>query len=473
MVKRIRVERAQRVAISLSDTALCAADVSGASRVPAAWRAVLDAPPGDSASWPSLGAALGELARAFGAADGARLAVALMPPLTEVRRLELPPLSDEELQRLLARGASKYFVGARVPQVVGAVRRARRARRTPGPVVAAAVPARLLALIHAAARDAGFVVDAVVPAEAAWAAAARGLWPAFAKRDLQLLVHHDERTDLLQIEGGRLANVRRFRGGAHDAALIVDAIGASVGGRVNGARVVAFGRSTPRRELAGALETRGILVASPPVQWGTQAESTELVAAAFAAATDGPLLRSEDVQAVRKMHERRAVATVAAAAVVLLCLAGALELWGVRRQLTAVEAQRAVLKPRIAATLVGRMSVETAFRRLGELAGAERAAPRWSSVIAAFSEHLSDQAYLTGFRARGDSVTVDGLAVRAAVVYDDIQQIPALIGARSVGSVRREAQDKGEAREHFTITARVVTPAMRTTAPAAMGKGAP
>ena len=55
-----------------------------------------------------------------------------------------------------------------------------------------------------------------------------------------------DRTDLLQIDGGRLVGVRRFRAGGGDAAMIVDAIGPS-------ARVGVIGVTGKRRELGAAL----------------------------------------------------------------------------------------------------------------------------------------------------------------------------------------------------------------------------
>src|SRR5215468_7522830 len=132
--------RAQRVTIAISATELTVAD----ARLRAnggAWRTALE-PLSETNGWSSLAAAFAELARALGGAAGAgaengTLVVSLMPPLTEVRRLELPPLRADELQRTLTRDASRYFVQARGPQVVGVSLPARRARHAPVPVVAA------------------------------------------------------------------------------------------------------------------------------------------------------------------------------------------------------------------------------------------------------------------------------------------------------------------------------------------------
>jgi len=119
-----------------------------------------------------------------------------------------------------------------------------------------------------------------------------------------------------------------------------------------------------------------------------------------------------------------------------------------------VQAQRAALRPQISSTLVGRTTVETAFRQLASLRAAERTAPDWAGILAALSEHVPEDAFLTAFRGRGDSVVVDGLAAHAARVFDAIERTPGLTGVRAAAPVRREAPSGGGAMEHFTIAAR-------------------
>src|SRR5688572_8304713 len=103
-----------RTGISVSQTELCAADIRLGDVNDRAWRVPLDPPPTENGHWPTLTTALADLAKRLGVTEGT-LAVSLLPPFTEVRRLELPPLKDEELQRVLARGASRYFVNAKTP----------------------------------------------------------------------------------------------------------------------------------------------------------------------------------------------------------------------------------------------------------------------------------------------------------------------------------------------------------------------
>src|SRR5262245_23069215 len=293
-----------RTGIAISQTELCAADTRlGDSH--RGWRAPLEPPPPENGHWPSLAAALTDLARKLGVTEGT-LAVSLLPPFTEARRLELPPLRDDELQRLLARGASRYFVAVKGPPVVGASMAARRVRGAPTPVIAAAASARLVGAIRSAAADAGWTIEVVAPAEGAWAAAAMRMWPSFSRHEACVLVAHGDRTDLLQIADGRLAGVRRFRAGATDAAMVADAIAPSLSPVNRSAvRVGVFGDSGQRRQLSAALAAHGISVSVPAGEWGSVGDRPEALAARFAGTEIGPVLRSEDRIVAEREQLRR------------------------------------------------------------------------------------------------------------------------------------------------------------------------
>jgi Tfp pilus assembly protein PilN len=441
-----------RTGVVLSTAELCAADVRLRGSAERAWRAPLVAPPADGASWPSLVAAFAELARTLGTTDGT-LAISLMPPLTEVRRLELPPLRDDELHRLIARSASRYFVNARGggPQVVGASAVGKRARGVPAPVIAAAASARLVASIRAAAAQSGWVVESIAPVESAWAASAVAMWPAFARQSAYAAIAHDDRTDLLQLEKGRLVGVRRFRAAAADAAMIADAVGA-------GARVGVAGVPHPRRELGAALAELRVATQSPAAEWASAADAGDLLAAHFAGSEVGPVLRAEDAVATARAEARTAAWWMSGAAAALLVLAGVVELWGAHHQLRLVEAERARLRPEIASTLIGRTTVDATSRNLATLDVIERTNPQWSSVITALSESVPDDAYFTAIRARQDSLVVDGLAEHAARVFDALEKSSVLVDVKAAAPVRRELRDDGTPLDHFTIAARVALP---------------
>ena len=443
-----------RTGIALSATELCAADIR--LRVGARpWRVALESPNGDAA-WPSLADALGELARRLGVSDGT-LAVSLLPPLTEVRRVDLPPLRDDEVQRVLTRNATRYFVNARGPQVTGASWLGRRKRGGSTPVIAAAASARLVAAIHAAAEQTGWTVDSVAPAETAWSAGARTLWPAFARDQAHVVVAHDDRTDLLHLSAGRLTGVRRFRAGAADAAMIADALGPA-------ARVGIAGVPAARHELSASLTQFGVRTLAPAGEAAPVADGGDLLAAQFAGESGGPVLRSDDAAARENARSTKLAWTLGGIAAALLVLSAGVELWGVKHQLRKVREERAALRGQIAATLVGKTTLDATYRQVAALNAADRASPRWSVIIARLSEAVPQEAHLTAIRVRQDSLVVDGLGEHAARVFDALTNTQGLVDVRSAAPVRREAQDEGPALEHFTIAARVVPPSAPTAA---------
>jgi hypothetical protein len=444
-----------RTGVSLSMTELCAADVRLGEGT-AAWRVPLDPPEAGAAGWPSLGAALRQLADKLGATEG-KLVVALMPPLTEVRRLDLPPLKREQVLQLLARNASRYFVTAREPQVVGTSIPKRPSKTGSVPVLGAAASARLVNSIASAAKDAGWILEGVVPAEVGWSAAASAMWPSLAKGTAHVLVHHDDRTDLLRLESGALAGVRRFRAGSLDAQLIASALQES---RANGTapRVGALGVTAPRQDLARVLPRESAVVSAPPSEWVGASSDPMVAAATFVSPDDALTLRTEDVSELRARAGRRTTALIFAAAILLLLLSAGFELWGAKRELAAVQAERARIRPQLQTTLAGQSTFEASNRKLAALFAAHRQAPQLSAVIASVTDALPEGAYLMSFRARGDTLVVDGLAKSSEEAFAGLESVPELANVKAIGGVQRQLQDDGTALEHFTVQARMLMP---------------
>jgi Tfp pilus assembly protein PilN len=352
---------------------------------------------------------------------------------------------------LIARNAPRYFVNARGPQIVGASAAGKRVRGVPAPVIAAAASARLIATIRAAAAQSGWVVESIAPVESAWAAAAVATWPAFARQSAYAAIAHDDRTDLLQLENGRLVGVRRFRARAADAAMIADTVGA-------GARLGIAGVAHARGELTSALAELRVTPQPPAGEWASASDMGDVLAAHFAGSEVGPVLRAEDAVATARAEARKTVWWMTGATAALLVLAAAVELWGTHHQLRLVQEERARLRPQIASTLIGRTTVDATSRNLATLGAIERSNPQWSSVITTLSESVPDDAYFTAIRARQDSLVVDGLAEHAARVFDALARSSVLVDVKAAAPVRRELQDDGTPLDHFTIAARVAGP---------------
>jgi hypothetical protein len=431
-----------RVGIALSGTSMCAVFAPAGESRPRVWHTTLGAPPVDASPvWPELVDALRALSRASGVQDGS-LAISLMPSLAEVRSVQLPPVGDEALQQLLARNAGKYFLTARGAQILGIVPRG---TDTTSRIVAAA-SSRLLTVVHASAETSGWRVDAMHPAEAAWGAAAVE-WGKGEGNTAQLLVATSAHVELLQLDRGQLAVVRRFREGTQDLARIAEACTAQ------GGLLLLAGSPAPRAALSNALAARGVTARTPAATSADLVDDADALAAAYASTALAPALLTDAVRAQRARHARTLTTRFAVAAGLLLLLAGALQLWDVRRELAVVRAERDALRPQLSATLVGRTTVETAFRQLAVLAEAGRDAPQWSAVLGGISAELPLESYLTGFRGRADTVGIDGLALYAARVFDAVEQVPQLSGVRASAPVRRETSAEGEALERFQLTA--------------------
>jgi len=176
---------------------------------------------------------------------------------------------------------------------------------------------------------------------------------------------------------------------------------------------------------------------------------------------------------VRTSTARKMTWIIAGAAAALFLAAAGIQLWGVHHQLAQVRAERARLKPQLSSTLVGRTTVDATYRHLAALAASERNAPRWSSVIAALSQSVPEEAHLTAIRARADSLIVDGLAQHAARVFDALEKTHGLVEVKAASPVRRELQDGGSTLDHFVIGARVAKqpPLEATTTTASTRKG--
>jgi LmbE family N-acetylglucosaminyl deacetylase len=245
--------------------------------------------------------------------------------------------------------------------------------------------------------------------------------------------------------------------------MIVDAVGPS-------ARLGIVGAPAQRRELSTALANHSVPPNPLTGEWASVAERPELLAAHFAGREVGPVLRGEEAVVVQRARAQRAAWIVGAAASVVLGLAGAVELWGVHRQLAEVRAERERIRPQLATTLLGRTNVDATSRNLATLNAVDRDTPHWSSIITTLSQAITDDAYLTAIRARKDSIVVDGLAEHASRVFDALQRSNVVVDVKSAAPVRRELQEDGTALDHFTIAARVPPPKVGTasTVPAAV-----
>jgi hypothetical protein len=195
-----------------------------------------------------------------------------------------------------------------------------------------------------------------------------------------------------------------------------------------------------------------------------------VTAATFVRADHALTLLTEDAAEIRARTGRRLTTMIFAASLVLLVGAALLELWGVKRELAAVQAERARIRPQLQSTLSGKTTFEASNRKLSSLFESQREAPYLSGVIASVTDALPEGAYLLSFRARRDTLILDGLAKNSGEAFSALEAIPSLANVKSVGGVQRQLQDDGSALEHFTVQARMLLPVPPSASPFTGGR---
>jgi hypothetical protein len=409
------------------------------------WRMPLDAPAADQLSWPSLATALRTL-KQLARENHAHLAIALMPSLAETRRVDVPPLSDDEMEAVLSRNAQKYFLAAQGAQIVAVDSNRQRGSVGAG-TVAASAPAWVIRQISLAARESGWKLEHIAPAEAAWNAGSAKLSVA-AAGDALLLVHQADHTHALLVSKGQLSVVRRFRSTVADVPIFHEM-------NSGGARVVAVGEPVVRKQWIGALTERGANVGLPSTLPADVANDAAAFAAAFIVDVETLIFRTEEMRTADRNRRNRVMYSIATAAAALFVASGVFMWWDVSRELEAVQAERLALKPQLRTTLLGRSSVETVSNQLQTLATNERESAHWSVIIADITQHLPDEAHLTAFRGWADSVRFEGLAERAASIFAPLEKAESISGMKAAAAVRLEPQVDGSSLEKFTLVGKV------------------
>ncbi len=395
-----------------------------------------DTPKGAPVNW--LGVAVAELAEA---APGARVSWALLPPLVNVRTVNLPRLRNEEATAVLERHAARYFAGVRGPQVV-ALRPVDRLRGAPDRILAAAAPESWLAEARRILDDAGFRPSPPVPATDAWVTAAR--------------VDGDLVDGAVAVADGSQVILVAVRGGAAvDVALLPVSAASHLAERAaalaGGGPVLVSGEGESRAFLEEALDGQlagGLDIRLAPVD-------PRATAARHATDTSPSLsLVPAAERAARRRREHRLASGLLAGALVLLVIAGLLELWGVNRELAAVRAERRSIASEVATAMGERESLDRSSATIAALDSLGRTTPAWAGFVTDLARYLPADAHLAALRGEPDSVAVEGVAADAAGVFIALRRVPGVREVRARSPIRRE-QQPGGAIERFSVAARL------------------
>lgn len=451
MTRRWPLRRTTRVGIALAADRLVAVLPGDAPTAP--WTRPLT-PTGDPAvTWPDLADALGRLRETIGGAPfRGVLHVALLPPLAQLRRVELPGLSSSEARQVLRREPSRYLPLADDASAVELEIEGEGWRRA-SPFTLFAAPRALIDGIHAAAEATGWRVAEIVPAESAWAAGASTLLARANGGGRALVVCFDDRVEVVRVKDDRVATIRRVPVETPDLpslALALAGNGDGEGSRRTGVAVI--GDSPAAEELRAALGTPAVAPRAAKGDGALQL-SPALLAARFAPRADGPALLPEAARLTVEHRGARATKLRFAAAAALLLAAAGLQLAGTGRERARIAAERDRLREPVARAMATRDSLEQVAGQLALLRSTAASAPRWSALIASLSSELPDDAYLISLRADNDTLHLEGSAARASGVFDALARVRGVRMVRPEGPIRQEVSADGVASEHFTVSA--------------------
>lgn len=343
--------------------------------------------------------------------------VAILPPLAHFRIIDLPGVREAEAMRIVSRDPSRFLP---LRGGTAAITLESADWRAVSPFELAAVPARLVDDITAAVRDCGSSLGSIVAAESAWAGEATAGWkPQRARRDI--IVALEDTIEVVRLQGRRIASVRRV----------------------------------PREPDADPMADLGRNGVDTSVDATVIASMDDAMERAATGATRvaGPHLLAEEGR-VRVRRRARVENTVRfAVAAALLVSAVGLELWKTSREHHRVVAERARIHAAVERALGVRESIAVVRQRIAAIDEAEANAPRWSELVASLAHVLPHDASLISLAAAGDSLRIEGAALRAAPVFDALAGAPGVRAVHPQGPIRQEPRAGGAASERFVVAA--------------------
>jgi hypothetical protein len=376
--------------------------------------------------------------------DRVRVCVALLPPLCEVRLVELPPLRPEEVEQVLRREAGRHFLGRGRALVVGGRSFPPAGREGRAPVLGAAAPRALVEALQRAVEARGWELERIVPAHAAWLHALEEAAPPVQgtaeEARLRLLVAVEADTaHVLRMSGDAPDQIRRLP--AADLAGILEAAGPTAG------RVLLLGTEAQRVVLARALAEVGW----QPVP--LEGSTSPRVQAARNAAEASPEIVPAPLASARRERNRQLTKRLAAASVVTLLAAAAVHLWGAAGELRRVTRERGELRAAVMPALEARDSLDRMTERLATLETLGRESSRWSYSLVELAVLLPPETHLISLRAAGDTAVVEAAGGRAGDALAALSGAPSLRDVRLEGPIERDIEDGSTSRERFTLSA--------------------
>jgi len=377
-----------------------------------------------------------------------RLQVALLPPLSEARLLELPPLRSTEIEGVLRRIAPRHFPGGGRDLVVSGERFSKAGSSRPAPVFTTAADRKLVEAIQRAIESRGWKLERIVAAQACWLHALIEAVPRLMNdrpaedRDQRGLVVAvvDDVIHLLRLNAGTPDLLRRF------SSSDLDAVRAAAGPGAGSGQALALAGGETRADVVRALGEAGWLMLSPEPEEGAAGAAARHVSRAR------PELVSPLIAGARMRSDRRLARILIAAAAILLVTAAGVHLWGLDRSLTGVQADRRALRQMFEPALAMNDSLESMIGRIESLRALEVNATGWTAFLVELSTLLPRDTHLVSLRGEGDRVVVEAVGDRAGEALNALSQAFTFTEPRIEGLIRRELEEGMTSREHFTLS---------------------
>lgn len=362
------------------------------------------------------------------------LAVALLPPLVQLRRIDLPRLRPAELERVLERDAARYFLGAQVPQLLG-ILRAESGTRASAPVIAAAAPAWLVRRVTRLATELGWELRQVVPAHVVWSRSG----PA-SQAARRIVVIGEQSVEILRVRGSRPWSARRT---PPRVEAVIAALREADGDEVH---------------MLDANDGWQAALAEAGIPLRRSAEPAAELAARGAPATTACELVTTEARTGRDRWARRTARRLWTAAALLLLTSAGLVRLDLARELAGVRHARAQHQTAVVAAMRERDSLAFLEARMTALAAAERSAPRWTAVFALLADRLPRDAWLGSLEGTPDSLQVEGTADRAGGVFEALQRAPGVRAVRATAPIRQVNDGDDVPMERFSLLAELRVP---------------
>lgn len=390
---------------------------------------------------------IGEIRALIGGSGRARASVVLLPPLVDVRRVELPALRSPEVTAVLENHTSRYFPRRLTDVATGWV-----PLKDDGDgrlVLAAAAEAEPVSLLLDALEREGHTVSGPVPAHVGWVRAAKREASFRGEVGGSVCVESGRGWVILELRRDRLVRTTWFA--PKDLPVLADRL---CGEMRNGAPVVVVGEGASAEELSDALRV------------GTPREPIRLLedpvrlAGRFAASSRRLTVLPRHVRERRAKRRRRAQVARFVAAGLLLLIAAGLDSWRLSRELTEVRASRARHAAEVQRILSIRDEIAAVDRWLEDARQHVVGSVDWSGWLVSVAEALPAGAHLDRIAGRSGELEISGSAPSSADVLSAIQAVPGVIAVDLPRPVRRVQGPAGSSEDQFSFVARLSEPSV-------------